>query len=217
MDGAMSAETRITLRADGPLAVTSPPEIRKGDGTVIEGRQVAALCRCGRSSNKPFCDGTHKKIGFSSAPDHSKIRNSEIRYSGEVEAQQVTISYTPVLCSHAGECSARAGAVFNPSAKPWITPENGTVEGILEVMAACPSGALRVSVGDTEAAHLTRGDVGIEVEKDGPCRVRNVPLEAEFNGVGSSPAKYVLCRCGQSKNKPFCDGTHYDVKWRDES
>ncbi len=213
----MSAETKITMREDGPLVVMSPPDIRNGDGKAIETKQVAALCRCGGSSNKPFCDGTHKSNGFSSAPDHSKIRNSEIRYSGEVEGQQVTISYTPVLCSHAGECSARASAVFDPSAKPWITPENGTLESILEVMAACPSGALRVSVGDTEPAHLTRGDVAIIVEKNGPYRVCNVPLEADFNGVGSSPAKYVLCRCGQSKNKPFCDGTHHDVKWRDES
>lgn len=212
----MSAETKIALREDGPLVVTSPPEIRGSDGTVLEDKKVAVLCRCGHSKNKPFCDGSHGKAGFSSAPDHSKIRNSELSYSGIVEGKKVKISYTPVLCSHAGECSARAGAVFKPSEKPWIQPENGTIEGILDVMASCPSGALRVSVGDCDPAHLTRGTTDIVVEKNGPYRVRNVPLEAEFNGVGASPAKYVLCRCGHSKNKPFCDGTHYDVKWRDE-
>lgn len=212
----MAAETKIALREDGPLVVTSPPEIKNSDGTAAEQKQVAALCRCGHSGNKPFCDGSHTKARFSSAPDHSKIRNSELSYSGDVEGQKVTIAYTPVLCSHAGECSARASAVFKPSEKPWIQPENGTIEGILDVMAACPSGALRVSVGDTDPAHLTRGDAAIEIEKNGPYKVRNVPLDAEFNGVGASPAKYVLCRCGQSKNKPFCDGTHYDVKWRDE-
>ena len=208
---------RITLREDGPLVVTDPPVLRHRGGAEIETRPVAALCRCGRSANKPFCDGSHK-AGFSSAPDHSKLRNAELTYSGEVEGQQVTIAYTPVLCSHAGECSARAAAVFRPREKPWIQPEHGTLAGIMEVMAACPSGALRVAVAArTEPQHLTRGEAQIEVEPNGPYRVRNVELEAEFNGVGASRAKYVLCRCGLSRNKPFCDGTHYEAGWRDDA
>lgn len=212
----MSAETKITPRQDGPLVVTSPPTLRDHSGSEIETKNVAALCRCGASKNKPFCDGSHTEAGFSSAPDHSKIRNSELRYSGEVEGQSVVVSYTPVLCSHAGECARIAGAVFEPSAKPWIRPENGTLEGILKVMSACPSGALRVSVFDTEPQHLAAATVEIEVERNGPYRVKNVPIDAELNGVGASHSKYVLCRCGQSKNKPFCDGTHYDVGWRDD-
>ncbi|MEM9641774.1 MAG: CDGSH iron-sulfur domain-containing protein, partial [Pseudomonadota bacterium] len=42
-------------------------------------------------------------------------------------------------------------------------------------------------------------------------------LEADFNGAGASRAKYSLCRCGLSKNKPFCDGSHYDAKWSDNA
>ena len=213
----MSAETKISLREDGPLVVSAPPDIRDQDGTEVEKKPVAALCRCGASRNKPFCDGSHAKADFSSAPDHSKIRNAEIKYQGEVEGLQVTVSYTPVLCSHAGECSRLARAVFNPTEKPWIQPENGTIAGIMAVLAACPSGALRVNVEDQKPSHLTDGDVEIKVEKHGPYWVKNVPLDAEFNGVGASKAKYVLCRCGHSKNKPFCDGTHYDVKWRDDA
>jgi CDGSH-type Zn-finger protein len=213
----MGVETKISLREDGPLVVTAPPVLTDGAGAAIETKAVAALCRCGHSRNKPFCDGSHKDAGFSSAPDHSKIRNKAIEYSGEVDGCQVTVSYTPVLCSHAGECQRIALPVFDPSARPWIRPENGSLEGILSVMAACPSGALRVKVADGGPQHLTTGEVGIMVEKDGPYHVSNVPLEAEFNGVGASHAKYVLCRCGLSKNKPFCDGTHHDAGWKDDA
>lgn len=213
----MSDECTITPREDGPLVVKEPPRIYDHSGAELETRKVAALCRCGASKNKPFCDGSHNEIGFSSTPDHSKLRNKAIDYSGDVDGVPVTISYTPVLCSHAGECAKRAGAVFQPSEKPWIKPENGTLSNILDVMAACPSGALRVSIGEGSEQHLSSPNVEIRVEEHGPYWVRNVKLDGVFNGVGASRSKYVLCRCGQSKNKPFCDGTHHDIQWRDDA
>lgn len=212
------ANPKITPRDDGPLVVSDPPILRHVGGEEIATNDVAPLCRCGLSANKPFCDGSHREAGFSTAPSDKKLRNSELTYAGTVEGQEVTIAYTPVLCSHAGECSKRASAVFKPSETPWVQPQEGKLADILEVMAACPSGALRVSVGArTAPQHMTCGEVVIEVEKHGPYRVQNVALEAEFNGLGASRANYVLCRCGLSKNKPFCDGTHYDEKWRDDA
>ncbi len=209
---------KITPRDNGPLVVSDPPILRHLGGEEIATKDVAALCRCGMSANKPFCDGSHREAGFSTAPADARLRNSELTYEGQVDGQDVTVAYTPVLCSHAGECSKRAAQVFRPSEKPWIQPEEGKLADILEAVAMCPSGALRVSVGArTEAQHLNRGEVVIEVETHGPYRVKNVALEAEFNGVGASRANYVLCRCGLSKNKPFCDGTHYDEKWRDDA
>ena len=213
----MSANAKISPKEDGPLLVSDPPSMRDANGAALETGPMAALCRCGKSKNKPFCDGAHAAAGFSSAPDHSKIRNEPIEYAGTVDGNAVTVSYTPVLCSHAAECQRLASAVFNPSEKPWVKPENGTVTEILDAMAACPSGALRVSIGQHAPQHLTTGEAEITVEKDGPYHVKNVPLDASFNGKGASRAKYVLCRCGQSKNKPFCDGTHYDVKWSDDA
>lgn len=132
-----------------------------------------------------------------------------------MDGVDVAISYTPVLCTHAAQCQKRAADVFNPCNTPWIQPENGTIDAILDVIAACPSGALRVSVGTQAAQHLTTGDVAIDVEKDGPFHVTNVPLDADFNGQGALRAKYSLCRCGLPKNKPFCNGSHYDAKWSD--
>ena len=187
------------------------------DGVAIDKKPVAALCRCGASNNKPFCDGSHSAVGFTSEPDHSSIRNKALEYSGVADGVAVTISYTPVLCTHAAECQARAASVFNPKEKPWVQPSNGSLPDILDVIAACPSGALRVSVGDVPAQHMTAGDINIRTEKNGPYHVTNIALESDFNGVGASRAKYSLCRCGLSKNKPFCDGSHYDDGWSDGS
>ena len=213
----MTDLAKIIPAQDGPLIVENPPNLKGSVEADLTGKPKVALCRCGASANKPFCDGTHTKVGFASAPDRSRLRNAPVDYTGQVNGVEVTVSYTPVLCTHAAQCQARAVAVFNPKQKPWIQPENGTLDAIIDVMAACPSGALRVSVGDQPAQHMTTGDVGIAVEKNGPYHVTNVALEAEFNGAGASRAKYSLCRCGLSKNKPFCDGSHHDAKWSDDS
>lgn len=213
----MTQLPKVSPAENGPLLVETPPNLTGAVEADLSGRPKVALCRCGASANKPYCDGAHAKAGFVSAPDHSRLRNTAVDYTGDVNGVPVTVSYTPVLCTHAARCQARAAAVFSPGKQPWIQPENGSLESILDVIAACPSGALRVSVGAQPAQHMTTGDVAIEVEKDGPYHVTNVPLEADFNGAGASRTKYSLCRCGLSKNKPFCDGSHYDAKWSDES
>jgi CDGSH-type Zn-finger protein len=56
--------TKLTLLPDGPISVQGDFEILKADGTKVETKETAYICRCGHSSNKPFCDGTHKKEGF---------------------------------------------------------------------------------------------------------------------------------------------------------
>lgn len=207
--------SKITPREDGPLVVQGVPSLKAEGGQIDPDKPVYALCRCGASQNKPFCDGAHAKVGFTSDNGDARIRNAPVRYTGEVEGKQVTISYTPVLCGHIAACQALHKQVFDPSKNPWIQPENGTLDGILSVIKACPSGALRVSVDGEDEHHIDSDQVSIKVAKDGPYVVKNIALEAEFNGAGASEKEYILCRCGQSKNKPFCDGSHYDVKWSD--
>ena len=208
---------KITPRPDGPLLVQEVPRLKQRGGDIEPDKPVYALCRCGASQNKPFCDGSHSAAGFTSENGDAKIRNTPVSYSGVVEGQQVTISYTPVLCGHIAACQVLHKQVFDPAKKPWIQPENGTLEGILSVIKACPSGALRVAVGDEEEHHIDSDETSIRINKHGPYVVKNVELEAEFNGAGASEKEFILCRCGQSKNKPFCDGTHYDVKWKDDA
>lgn len=210
----MENYSKIIPKEDGPLIVENLPLLKDASGSEMEARPVMALCRCGKSAKKPFCDGSHEAAGFRSANDGSEIRNTPVEYAGETDGTDVTVSYTPVLCSHAGACSAAAAKIFNPGRTPWVTPENGPISELLDAIANCPSGALRLKVGAGAAQHMTDGDIEISVEKDGPYRVKNVSLAADFNGAEASRTKFVLCRCGQSKNKPFCDGTHYDVGWK---
>lgn len=65
----MPDEVEITPRPNGPYLVKGPARIVDADGTAYDttGRSVIALCRCGGSMTKPFCDGTHSKIGFQAA------------------------------------------------------------------------------------------------------------------------------------------------------
>ena len=62
-------EVLITVRENGPYRVTGPARIVDVDGNEydISGKKTVSLCRCGASTNKPFCDGTHSKIGFAAA------------------------------------------------------------------------------------------------------------------------------------------------------
>lgn len=62
------ADSTIKVRDNGPYLVTGSFEVVDAEGNMFETKKTVSLCRCGHSSNKPFCDGTHKKIGFESAP-----------------------------------------------------------------------------------------------------------------------------------------------------
>ena len=59
-----AARATVTLRQDGPLMISGDFEIRAPDGRVLFAGQKTALCRCGQSATKPFCDGAHKRVGF---------------------------------------------------------------------------------------------------------------------------------------------------------
>ena len=88
---------KITPKTDGPLIVQGIPNLKTANGEIDPGKPVYGLCRCGQSQNKPFCDGSHTAAGFTSDKGDAKIRNTPISYEGEVEGQNVVISYTPVF------------------------------------------------------------------------------------------------------------------------
>lgn len=58
----------ITVIKDGPYHITGVSDLKDSDGNAIEAGDEVWLCRCGRSGRKPFCDGTHKKVGFKDEP-----------------------------------------------------------------------------------------------------------------------------------------------------
>ncbi|MEM7152196.1 MAG: CDGSH iron-sulfur domain-containing protein [Myxococcota bacterium] len=203
----------IEPRDGGPLVAIRIPRLASGGNKELPNKPVMALCRCGHSKTKPYCDGTHNEIGFDSRPSEDRSKDQILVYEGE----EVTIHYNRLLCSHAAECGKRQKAAFDSSRKPWIIPDNAPKQGLLDVVKACPSGALRFSLPGEDPQHAVPDVNGIRVERDGPYRVTGIPLASARLAKGANPGKYVLCRCGASKNKPYCDGSHYDIGWKDSA
>ena len=196
---------KIELRENGPLMVRGLDALSAPNGAPIECKPVMALCRCGRSNNKPFCDGSHNDAGFDSACKTENREGRVFTYEGEA----LTIRWNSLTCSHAAQCVATSKESFDPKRKPWI--DANQPEDVLKAdCAACPSGAL--SWGESE--HGASDGPAIQIAKDGPLEVGNVELRADVIWPdASTPQKYVLCRCGASRNKPFCDGSHLEADW----
>ena len=209
---------KISPQPNGPLKVEGGVPLFDAEGAEVEARETYFLCRCGRSGNKPFCDGSHKKVDYAPEVDEDR-RLGTLAYRAEIEGLPVEVRYSPLLCSHAAVCVATSSAVFDPDRKPWIKPGEGDLSTLRKAVGGCPSGALRLSTGDAaEAGHITAPPEveAITVTRDGPYKVSHVALDAAFEAEGASTEKYVLCRCGRSGNAPFCDGSHRDAKWSDE-
>ncbi len=209
----MTDRPHIEERENGPLVAKGIRRMVGPDGEEFEVKAVMALCRCGHSKSKPFCDGSHKEAGFRSRGGEPAGKDRLLVYEGS----EVTVTFNPRICSHAGECGRIAGHVFDPKERPWVQPDKGARDEVEAVVAACPSGALALRRADGGREHRMPDRCDIAIEKDGPYWVHGVrpPTGAQAEGISSE--KYVLCRCGLSGNKPYCDGTHRDEGWSDES
>lgn len=92
------------------------------------------------------------------------------------------------------------------------------MDGSLSLIEACPSSALQISLKGGEDEQNTDSDeISTRISKDDLYAVEKVESEAEFNTAGARPKEYILCRCGQSRSTPICDGTLHDVEWSDRS
>jgi CDGSH-type Zn-finger protein/ferredoxin len=200
----------IEPKPDGPLLVSGPIELRNSRGETVAVQSQYWLCRCGGSNSKPFCDGTHKKNGFSSAREaNTAPRAAEVYVGNSLE-----IHDDRSVCAHAGHCTAHSPKVFSMTTRPWIDPDADAVEATMATIRSCPSGALAYSVDGVLHEHSGRTPA-IGITRNGPYAVAGAasllgdapPISAEH---------YTLCRCGQSKNKPFCDGAHWNAGFNDE-
>lgn len=232
-DTAMPDEEIFCIRilADGPYAIQGAvPLLRKSIVRSRGGEALAwrkhdsidtlpdyALCRCGASAIKPFCDGSHATIGFDGAETAPTSLSAERQKSYPGEG--MVMSDERPLCIHAGFCSNRATDAWK------LSSETADVQKRTELIAMiehCPSGALtcRLEVsGAGEAApyvsveqHLAQS---IGVIPNGPLWVTGGIPVLRSDGVPYEVRNRVtLCRCGHSKNKPFCDGAHAEVGFK---
>jgi CDGSH-type Zn-finger protein len=209
----MTQRPSIECAPNGPLLVRGLENlVDLRDGRTLDTSEVVALCRCGASANKPFCDGQHAKVGFVDVKQEGRARDGRRDYAGE----QITVHDNRGVCSHAAFCTDRLPAVFRHKESPWIAPDEAAVEEVIEIVEACPSGALSYSIGGVEHRDQ-ENPAGVLVVPSGPYAVQGgAELDTEW-GDGASREHFNLCRCGASKNKPFCDGAHWDSKFDDEA
>ena len=212
-----TAEIRVSL--DGPYIASNISQFTNWLGEDLPLASQIELCRCGQSSTKPFCDGTHTRAGFSGAKDPKRIVDKRDRYDGQL----IQILDNRGICAHSGFCTDRLASVFHVGEEPFITPSGGRLDEIVQAVRACPSGALSYAIDGLEAraqVDQTRLPT-IEVSKDGPYRITGGIRLVDENGdailhaEGSSTEHFSLCRCGQSQNKPFCSGMHWYVRFKD--
>ncbi len=198
---------------NGPYVVRNLERLTSSKGHVLPTKDVVALCRCGYSETKPFCSGMHKQIGFSSANLSDGNKDRRIDYVGN----EITIHDNRAICAHAGFCTDNLRSVWDSKRTPWIDPNGAEAAEIMAVVRMCPSGALSYSIGGVESRDRERGPA-VLVSSNGPYYVTgSIELVDAPWGQGASLEHYALCRCGGSKNKPFCDGTHWSIGFADDT
>ena len=125
-----------------------------------------------------------------------------------VRGEKLELKYEGKLCIHSRFCVTGAPRVFLANVKgPWLHPDEMPVEALVEVAHACPSGAIRYHRLDGAADESAPPVNLVGVREAGPYAFR---AQLQINGA---PAGFraTLCRCGASKNKPFCDSSHHDI------
>ncbi len=208
----------IEVSPDGPYLVTNVANVYDWLGLRIAAQPQMALCRCGASADKPYCDGSHASTGFRGSKDPDRVVDRRDTYVG-----QVTIFDNRGLCQHSGRCTDRLSTVFRVATEPFVAPSGGRMDEIIRAVRDCPSGALSYALGARESRDQvdTDREAALEVSKDGPYRITgSIPLLAcqgqpEVRNQGGSSEHYALCRCGHSQNKPFCSGMHWYVDFKD--
>ncbi len=214
-----SPKPQIVPTPNGPYFLLDDPtprpvgSLQNSRGEGYSRARYVALCRCGGSKSKPFCDGTHLTNNFSDKKEPDRQPDRRDNYVGK----KITIHDNRGICAHSGFCTDGLSSVFKLGAEPWVDPDAAQVEAIIETIKKCPSGALSYSIDGVEYRDQDREPM-ITVTKDGPHAITGgIELVGQTWGEEASTEHYSLCRCGGSKNKPFCSGRHWDIGFKDDA
>jgi len=214
-----NAVPSLQVTREGPYLASLVTRLTDHLGVTLPATPSMALCRCGRSQSKPFCDGSHAVAQFSDEIDPRRVPDHRDTYVG----QHLVIYDNRGICAHSGFCTDRLASVFHAGSEPFVTPSGGRMDEIMRAVRNCPSGALSLGFDGAE----DRGFVDqsrpprIEVSKDGPYRITGGLALLDQHGddlprlEGVSREHCSLCRCGASQNKPFCSGMHWYVNFAD--
>jgi CDGSH-type Zn-finger protein len=215
----MTDEQQITVAEGGPyivkgaVPITSKTPIMSEHGEPLtwktqgatETKPTVALCRCGESSNKPYCDGTHASIEWDDS-DNAPAGGYDDRaksYGGD----GMEVFDDRPLCVHAGFCGNTVTNVWKMAVKTGDSQIRAQAMAMIE---RCPSGALTYAVdGEVIEPDLP---AEVAVTPDGPLWVSGGITVTRTDGTQLETRNRVtLCRCGQSASKPLCDGSHKEA------
>lgn len=213
------SERRIVVTKGGPYRVegdvkllrSAPVETEYGEpvdweyGPEFATRDGMELCRCGKSENKPFCDSTHERIDFAGTETAENVPTRERRETFEGDGVVMTDDFG--FCTHAGFCGDRFTKVWmmiDETSDPEVRAR------LIDMVEKCPSGRLGYQIPPDPGDREPGFEPSIGVEPNGPLWIRGgIPVVSEADGTEWEVRNRVtLCRCGRSRNKPFCDGTH---------
>jgi len=216
---------KITVTRNGPYLVEGAvPMARQSigadaqgdsrewqEGESFETQETFALCRCGQSASKPYCDGSHVRVGFDGTETASR-EPYDVQATEQV-GPTVTLADAQPLCAYARFCDV-AGQVWN------LVEQEGAEAAELTVREAglCPSGRLVVRDQQSNADIEPEFTPSIGIVADpaeglaGPIWVRGGITVTSSDGEPYEVRNRVtLCRCGASANKPFCDASHASI------
>lgn len=212
----------IKVQPNGPYVVTGGVPLRTKEpvmsehgepmtwktGEVVDDGVAYALCRCGGSANKPYCDGAHADNGFDGTETASTASYDEDASS--LGGTGLEIFDDRAICVHAGFCG---NAVTNVWKMANDTDDSRVRAQAMGMIENCPSGALTFAVdGDVIEPDLP---TEISVTPDGPLWVSGgIPTTRSDDAPMETRNRVTLCRCGQSDNKPLCDGSHKDAGFK---
>ena len=229
---ANASQVKISIHKNGPYLIQGGITLNRKEAVysdfdepltwyktnTIQSSQNYALCRCGESGNKPFCDGSHVRNNFDgteTADTCHTAERSKLIEGCSTDESFILVKSDSGLCAHAGFCFNRFGNINDmmPSVSDIRTQNQ-----IISMVERCPSGALTYEIIiDNESSNDYKEvepdlPVAISVITDGPLWVTgNIPIERADGQAIETRNRVTLCRCGHSLNKPFCDGTHSKI------
>ncbi len=223
-------DCRIKITKNGPYIVSgavplfamtikcdkgrTPAQWIKGEN--LKTAENYALCRCGQSNNKPFCDGSHVKVNF----DGTEASDSEPfeKMAKIIEGPELTLKDAEILCASARFCH-RGGDIWDNVPK---SNDPKAKRNSVDDACDCPSGRLVLldkKTGMTIEPALEKSIGAVEdpsIGVGGPFWVRGgIPIFSADGKLYEVRNRTTLCRCGKSTNKPFCDSSHYPEEDRE--
>ena len=186
-------------------------------GENLKTTQNYALCRCGQSNNKPFCDGTHFKVNFDGTEDSTNETFEKM--AKVIDGPELKLKDAEVLCASARFCH-RGGDIWDQIHE---TDSEKTKKNVIQNSCDCPSGRLVIVEKKTGRIiePVLEKSIGViedpSIGASGPFWVRGgIPVYSADGKLYETRNRVTLCRCGKSTIKPFCDSSHYPEENREK-